>query len=119
MPLSTLRRVGEFNESFRFHLDAEWLGRLADAKLKRLHMVESTAPIELKHINDVRPTLAYLINFSVGQCRLARHQSPYPLVKRLVHSKSGMAQIETNKSLKDISEKENELLFKRFGRPPW
>ena len=44
MPLSTLRRVGEFNESFRFHLDAEWLGRIADAKLKRLHMVESTAP---------------------------------------------------------------------------
>ena len=49
MTSSTLKRVGEFNESYRFHIDNEWLGRLSETKLKRIHMVESTAPVQKRY----------------------------------------------------------------------
>lgn len=55
MPSSTLELIGEFNEEYQFHLDNEWLGRLSEAKLKRIHMVESTAPVDPAHIQQVRP----------------------------------------------------------------
>jgi hypothetical protein len=29
MPVQILKKVGEFNESFRFHLDNGWLARLS------------------------------------------------------------------------------------------
>ena len=119
MPASTLKQVGEFNESFRFHLDNEWLGRLAETKLKRFHMVESTAPIKKEFISSVRPWLGYALDLSGGYCQIMRHHSPYPLVKRLVHSGSGMAQIAENKSFQEISRREQEILVNRFGRIPW
>ena len=119
MPASTLKKVGEFNESYRFHLDNEWLGRLSERRLKRIHMVEATAPINPQYIYQVRPWLWNLLNLSAGFCGVSRHQSPYPLVKRLVHSKSGMAQIASNEELFKISQNENERLVQRFGRTPW
>ena len=119
MPATTLKRVGEFNESYRFHLDNEWLGRLAEAKLKRIHMVESTAPVQKRYTQQVRPWLLNLINYSGGLCNLARHGSPYPLVKRLVHSNSGMAQIATNSEYSEISKREYASVINRFGVIPW
>jgi glycosyltransferase involved in cell wall biosynthesis len=119
MPVTTLNNVGQFNEGYRFHLDNEWLGRLSERGLKRVHMVEATAPIYPQYIYQVRPWLWNILNLSAGFCSIARHQSPYPLVKRLVHSKSGMAQIASNEELFKISQNENERLIQRFGRTPW
>lgn len=119
MPVSTLKQVGEFNEAYRFHLDNEWLGRLAEAKLRRLHMAECTAPIHQQYLQAVRPWLANVINGSGGTCRIARHASPYPLVKRLVHSQSGMARIVSDQALQAISQQECAQLTQRFGRIPW
>lgn len=115
MTASTLKKVGQFNENYRFHLDNEWLGRLNQAKLKRIHMVGSTAPVKKRYAQEVRPWLMNLLNFS----NLARHISPYPLVRRLVHQNSGMAQIAANKEYLDISERESESLVNRFGVMPW
>lgn len=119
MPKSTLEKIGEFNEDYRFHLDSEWLGRLSESNLKRIHMVESTAPIQEAYVQQVRPWLMNVLNLSGGFCDLARHESPYPLVRRLVHSNSGMAQISTNAEYSKISERECEDLIKRFDRIPW
>ena len=33
MPVTTLKRVGKFNEKFKWHLDNEWLGRLSETSL--------------------------------------------------------------------------------------
>jgi glycosyltransferase involved in cell wall biosynthesis len=119
MPVATLRKVGGFNESYRFHLDNEWLGRLAQTGLRRLHLVESTAPVDVRYLQAIRPWLANVIKLSAGHCRLARHDSPYPLVRRLVHSSSGMAQIAANQSLTDRSRQEIQQLIDDFGRIPW
>ena len=117
MPFSTLSKVGLFNEDFKFHLDNEWLGRLSDSKILRVHLMEATAPIV--DIQFVRPLLINLINDPSKSCQLVRHFSPYPLVKRLVHSKSGMHQIRTVESVREISIKEKSILKSRFGRIPW
>lgn len=119
MPLTTLKKVGEFNENYKFHLDNEWLGRLFELKLKRIHLVESTAPVLKKNAQQVRPWLLNVLNFSGGFCSLERHESPYPLVRRFVHSHSGMAQIATKTEYSEISRKEYENLINRFGAIPW
>ena len=58
MPTSTLKKVGEFNESYKYHLDNEWLGRLSESKLNRIHMVEATAPVQKKK-HTTGETMAY------------------------------------------------------------
>lgn len=119
MPVSTLKKVGKFNENYRLHLDNEWLGRLSEERLKRIHMVESTAPVQKKHTEQVRPWLSHLLRLSGGFCNLARHSSPYPLVKRLVHPNSGMWQIKSNGEYSNLSKTEFKMLIQRFGREPW
>ncbi|MBC8127942.1 MAG: glycosyltransferase [Gloeobacteraceae cyanobacterium ES-bin-144] len=119
MPMETLRAVGEFNEEYRFHLDNEWLGRLSETGFPRVHLVESTAPIESRFIGQIRPWLANAIQYSENLTTLVRHQSPIPLVSRLVHSQSGMAQISANPLLAEISANEEQALRNRFGRIPW
>jgi glycosyltransferase involved in cell wall biosynthesis len=119
MNSSTLREMSGFNEDYRFHLDNEWLGRSAEKKITRLHLVESTAPIQDYLIGQVRPWLWKVLSLSGGLCNLGRHTSPYPLIKRLVHSKSGMAQISSNPELSKASNLECEMLVNSFGRIPW
>ncbi len=117
-PFSTLRAVGEFNETYRWHLDNEWLGRLDETEISRVHLVEATAPIDLDVMKQVRPWLANVIELG-GPGGVARHDSPYPLITRLVHPGSGLKKIEQNKEFKTKSEKEIERLRARFGRTPW
>ena len=42
---ATLKQIGSFDASYRFHLDSEWLGRAAESGVRRFHLVEATAPI--------------------------------------------------------------------------
>jgi len=111
MPVSTLMKVGNFNESFKWHLDNEWLGRLAKTKSSRLHLIESSA--------QKRPELQKLVNYSLGFSKIGSHTLGTPLIKRILHSKSGTNQISNDKLKFEDSQKEYELLNKKFGRIPW
>ncbi len=111
MPVSTLLKVGNFNESFKWHLDNEWLGRLVETKSSRLHLIESNA--------QKRPELQKLVNFSLGFSKIGSHTLSTPLVKRIVHSKSGTNQILNDKLKFEDSQKEYDSLNKKFGRIPW
>ena len=119
LPLSTFHSVGPLDESYRFHWDNEWLGRLAESGLPRLHLVECTAPVDPFLISQSRPWLGNVLQLGGPAVRLARHPSPYPLVRRLVHSNSGIKRIAANRELKAISDAENQALGQRFGRTPW
>jgi glycosyltransferase involved in cell wall biosynthesis len=55
MPMSTWQAIGAFDETYRFHLDNDWLGRLTRSGAKRIHMVEATAPVKLDVMQNVRP----------------------------------------------------------------
>ena len=119
MSSTLLNSIGNFNETFKFHLDNEWLGRLAASGASRGHLVEITAPVELKYTMQVRPWLANVVKLGGPNSRLFRHTLPYPQVKRLVHSGSGMAQIASNPELRKVSELEISKLVSIFGRVPW
>ncbi|WP_421693817.1 glycosyltransferase family A protein [Aestuariivirga sp.] len=119
MRRKTWQSVGEFNEEYRWHLDNEWLGRLGDRDLARAHLVEATAPIDIEAIREVRPTLMRCLALGGPRVRLARHRQPYPLVRRLVHERSGMAQIRNNGAAQQESKDEYEKLIQQYGRLPW
>ena len=112
MPTTTLKRVGKFNESFRWHLDNEWLGRLSETKFRRLHLIESNAQRD-------RPELQKLVDFSLGFSKIGRHTLSAPLIKRTIHPVSGTSQILNDKSKFEDSQREYDLLNTKFGRIPW
>jgi glycosyltransferase involved in cell wall biosynthesis len=119
MKRATWDAVGAFNESFRWHLDNEWLGRLAQQPCKRAHLVEATAPINPESARQVRPWLANCLRLGGPSVRLVRHGLPWPLVKRLVHPGSGMQRISVDPNLTIQSQNELKALVQTFGRIPW
>jgi glycosyltransferase involved in cell wall biosynthesis len=119
MRAELLHRVGKFNEEFKFHIDNEWLGRLKQKSAKRVHLTEATAPVEEIYCRQVRPWLSNVINLSGGLCVLKRHSSPYPLIRRLVHEKSGIGSIARDPNLQKISTAEISRIREMFGTIPW
>jgi glycosyltransferase involved in cell wall biosynthesis len=119
MPRSTWDRVGPFNGAYRYHLDSEWLGRLGEAALDRIHVAEATAPALVETALQVRPWLAAVVTNGGGHVSLARHDSAIPNVFRLVHPASGMHQLSTDPAKRVAHEEELGRLTARFGRVPW
>jgi hypothetical protein len=119
MPRGTWQRVGGFSEQHRWHLDNEWLGRLAETGLRRAHLVEATAPLNLETAASIRPWLAKLLVLGGPSIRLQRHTGPAPLVYRLVHPQTGTHKISTDPAIQLQSRAEMAALTKRFGRIPW
>jgi hypothetical protein len=112
------KNIARFDENYLFHLDNEWLGRLALSQFKRAHLVEATAPIDSNSLIR-RPWLLNVLRNGGPNVKLIRHNQLIPLVKRTVHGKSGMAEIANDVRSKMRSDKEHELLIKRFSRIPW
>lgn len=119
MTSSTIKAVGPFDPSFRWHLDNDWLGRAFSQRVPRLHLIESTAPLKLQHLAQVRPWLLKVVQLSGGTCQLCRHHLPTPLVRRLVHPGSGMAQIAMDPERQKQSRDEQARLRSMYGRCPW
>ena len=112
-------KVGLFNEEYRFHLDNEWLGRLGETDARRVHLCEATTPMDYSNLGKSRPFLALLLQNGKPKVELARHDSPWPLVVRLCHPGSGMAQVRDNPVAAERSAVEMALLESRFGHAPW
>ena len=119
MPRATLDRVGGFDESYRWHLDSEWMGRLNELRIPRVHFVEATAPIEPDAIRHAPRQLWNILVCAAEFCSFNRHESPWPLVMRTVHPNSGMAQIAASAAKKEQSKAEYARLEERFGITPW
>lgn len=111
--------VGEFDKSFVWHLDNDWLGRLRQANATRVHLVEATAPHDLASAQGVRPWLDLLVKHSSKVSQILRHASPWPLVKRAVHERSGLWQINHNPAVFEQSKNEYIQLIKKYGLIPW
>lgn len=112
-------RVGPFDEAYHFHLDNEWLGRLAEAGVRRGHFVESTAPVEASQLAALRPDLHRVVTQG-GPCSiLLRHHLPNPLVRRAVHPGSAMHAIQTDLEAQARFRQESAKLRVRYGHLPW
>lgn len=119
MTRDTFDRVGDFDTSYRWHLDSEWIGRLNEQRIPRLHFVEATAPVELDAIRSTRPNLWNILVCAAEFCSFSRHESPWPLVMRTVHPGSGMAQIAASAAKQAQSKAEYARLIERYDNIPW
>lgn len=119
MHRKTWDEVGQFNEDYPIHQDNEWLGRLGRKKIKRIHLVEATAPTDYQTISNIRPWLEGVLKFGGPASSLRRHASPWPLVDRLVHPGAGMSKILTDPFTLAQSNRAYEKLIKEFGCVPW
>lgn len=119
MPRATWEEVGPLDTNYRLHQDNDWLGRLAEQQIPRAHLVESTAPLSVDVARQVRPWLARVVDLGGGHVHLERHDSPVPLVRRLVHSDSLMHQISADAEFNALSDGEYNRLIQRYGRIPW
>ena len=132
MPVQTWATVGKFNEEYRWHIDSEWLGRLNERSVARVHLVEADAPLPnetgRRSLTDLLPGRAKAKRARRGllrvieateQVRVLRHEYERPLVVRHRHAGSGMESIKHTAELTSASRAEKERLRARFGRPPW
>ncbi len=109
MSAALWRRLGGFDESFRWHLDTDFLGKLFKTGVKRAHLVEQDA-----HLED-RDWLQQVARFS----RICRTSETGPLVSRLDNPKGGMSTIGVNPVAKSQSASEHQSLLQRYGMIPW
>ncbi len=112
---SVWEAAGPFDESYRYHLDNEWLGRVNERRIPRVHLVEKTAPARTEDCFAVRPWL-YQVSLAA---RLHRHHVWCPLVTRTVHEGSNMAQIAGSAEKSKASAAECRRLAERYGAIPW
>jgi hypothetical protein len=119
MRRDAFRAVGRFDESYRWHLDNDWLGRLGEARRSRIHLVESTAPVMPHLAAQMRPWLYNVLRLGGPAIHLVRHAYPVPLVVRRCHADSGMQRIAHDAALQAESQREYARLQQRYGRIPW
>ncbi len=110
------RRVGPMDVAYQYHLDHDWLGRAKALGLRRVHVVEQTAPRSAGLLRDFRPILARIARegsalFPIGK--------PLPLINRFENEYSGMRAILSGGPATERSRLEKERLKARYGRLPF
>lgn len=114
MPAQIWRSVGPMDESFKWHLDTEWLGRLNAAGKKRLHFAEHAA--EHAEAGQMRPWLRFVGAHSAVAMTDGLLE---PLVTRTVNPGGGMATIARDPAEAEVSRVEHARMMTAFGQVPW
>ena len=99
-------KLGGFAESFKYHVDTEFLGRASRLGILRRHMVP---------VGTASPWLDNVESFSA----IVNHDEPDPLVERMVNPDGGMATIAKDPEAAEQSAKEHREMVARFGFVPW
>ena len=109
MKRSLWQEIGGFDESFKWHVDTEWLGRVNAAKKRRMHLV-----------SDGRtPETSDWLKWVSRHSDIASTGEQEPLVGRLRNPKGGMARIASDPEAAAQSREEHERMVKTFGEIPW
>lgn len=103
------QEIGGFDESSRWHVDTEWLGRVNAAGKKRVHLVsDGRAPATSQWLAQVQ-----------RHSDIAQTGEQEPLVGRLVNPAGGMSKIASDPEAAAQSREEHERMHTRFGEIPW
>ncbi len=102
-------KVGPMDETFKWHVDTEWLGRLNRTGLKRVHLINSGE-------RDPRGWLPHIAKHS----EVVEHLDvTEPLVARTVNPDGGMSRIAKDPEAAAESETEHQIMLFTFGEVPW
>lgn len=108
MKRATWEKLGGFDETFKYHVDTEWLGRANAAGLKRVHLIQDG------HAGG--SWLANVGRFSKVMKTDGVHE---PLVHRMVNPDGGMAAIRKDPAAQAVSTREHAIMQERFSGVPW
>ncbi len=111
-------KIGAMDDSFKWHLDGEWLGRLNASGAARCHLVDNQAPTALAEIQAQRSYLLNIITTAPLGGAIINTGLPQPLVYRTVHLNSGMATIAQDTAANDISKAEDARIINKYGHLP-
>lgn len=103
----TWEELGGFDETLRFHVDMEYLGRVNARNLRRIHLIEAGAP--KRHGLNRIALCAELVNTEEAD----------PLVIRTVNSGGGMSLILKDEKARRQSIREFRLMWEQYGHSPW
>jgi hypothetical protein len=115
---SALKRVGFFDEEYRYHLDNAFLGAAAMQVVRRLHLLERTAPLDAKAARSVRPWIHNIMTLSGGATFLSRHSKDSPYIIRAVRNASRSSEV-IDEEARAQSLLEYQRLQQEFGLIPW
>jgi hypothetical protein len=107
MRRSTWNALGGVDESYRWHLDNEFLGKATKANERRVHLVENDAP--------PRP---WLVNVA-KRSAVAKTGEREPLIVRTRNPAGGMERIAREPELAAQSQAEYARLVETYGEVPW
>ncbi len=118
---STWGDLGGFDESFRFHVDTDFLGRANAAKVRRCHIVEAGA-LSIDASADVPGEAHRRVEWiqAVGaHSALVESTEREPLVVRTVNQGGGMWTIANNPAAAAVSREEHARMKAKYGSVPW
>lgn len=104
-----------FDESFRYHVDTEWLGRantvgrITGLRVSRFHLIP----------DDGRPPTDWLRNVARFSRVGKTDGFTEALVHRTVNPGGGMSRIAADPEARAQSQREHEIMMERFGTVPW
>lgn len=130
MPAQIWRDIGPMDETFKWHLDTEWIGRLNASGKKRLHFAEAGAVQQRLHFHDrpggppgnqmvsemTRPWLEHVARRSAIAMTDGLLE---PLVTRTVNPAGGMARIAVDPVEAARSQEEHMRFLAQWGEIPW
>lgn len=105
------KRVGNFDESVRYLVDTEWLGRLNQAKVPRIHLVENRDQMQTWHFQFSSCTSRHSEIVSTGLVS--------PLVTRTQNLAGGMCTISRDPKASAIADREQAMIIAKYGENPW
>lgn len=111
MTTDVWKKIGGFNESFRFHVDSEWIGRLNEEHIPRIHLIENRNQVCAWYFRFASQVHHHSEIVSTGLA--------HPLATRTHNLGGGMSAIERDLSFKTRSNEEYALLQARHGEIPW
>ena len=102
---------GGFDESVRYLVDSEWLGRLNQAKVPRIHLVENRTKLQDWHFGFSSYTSRHATIVPSGMAE--------PLVTRTQNTAGGMCTISRDSKAAAIADSEQAMLLAKYGEHPW
>jgi len=120
MPTQTWLDVGPFDETFKWHVDTQWIGMLNATGKRRLHFAEAGADIAHVDENGKRGPRPWLNN--VGQFSKVAMTDGLgePLVNRTINERGGMWKIAHDPTAAAESHNEHQRMWQTLGaRLPW
>lgn len=122
---SVFRDLGGLDETFRLHVDTDFLGKANAAGVKRCHVVEvgalgmQAADDDTPGATETRRRLNWISMVSMHSAVIESTQRE-PLVQRTVNPDGGMAAIERGGEAAEQSRKEHAIMAQRYGgQYPW